>query len=136
MQRAQAIVVIFSLFAAPLALYARGSYGLGSDCNNMCCLIHGSHASHSHHPSTSHESDSKEGMACHHHDAGQALHCSMKAGHNSSSDYSLLAPLSPTTPSNLVALALPAPDKGAAVVSLNRSLPSGFFVIPFEPPRT
>jgi len=136
MQCVQAIVVILALFAAPLALYARGAYGLGSDCNNMCCLIRGSHASHLHHTSTRHESDSKESIACHHDDAGQALHCSMKAGHNHPSNYGLLAPLPPTTPSHFARLALPVPDKGAAVMWLNKSLPSGFLATPFEPPRS
>jgi hypothetical protein len=127
MQRAQAIVLVLALFAAPLALLARASSGLGGACNNLCCLRHGTHAGHT--------PESKEGrMACHHGEAGHAMYCSMKTGHDPM-DFGFLAPLAPTTPSSSVSLVLPIRIRTAIAQSLD-SLPAGFFAAPFEPPRS
>jgi len=127
MQRAQAIVLVLALFAAPLALLARASSGMGSECGSLCCLPHGSHAAH---PPDSRESR----MACHHGEAGHAMYCSMNAGHHLM-DFGFLAPLAPTTPSSSASLVLPLPARIAIAQSID-SLPSGFFAAPFEPPRS
>ena len=127
MQRAQAILLVLVLFATPLALLARASFGLGSACNNLCCLRHGAHAGHA--------SDSKESaMSCHHGEAGHLMFCSMKAGHHLM-DFGFLAPLAPTAPSSLVGLVLPVPARNAIAQSMD-PLASGFFAAPFEPPRS
>jgi|SRR5580700_2998939 hypothetical protein len=127
MQRAQAIVLVLALFATPLALLARASSGLGSACNNLCCLRHGTHAGHA--------SESKESlMACHHGEAPHAMYCSMKTGHDLM-DFGFLAPLAPTAPSSSVSLVLPIPVRTAIAQSID-SLPAGFFAAPFEPPRS
>ncbi|MGA9144535.1 MAG: hypothetical protein WA664_15960 [Candidatus Acidiferrales bacterium] len=131
MQRVQAILLVLALFAAPLALLARVSSGIGSECGNLCCLRHGPHAAHSHADRT----DSKEeGMACHHGEAGHAMYCSMRAGHHSM-DYGFLAPVAPTAPSAFVRVALPAPSRATFAQTID-SFPSGFIVAPFEPPRS
>jgi hypothetical protein len=129
MQRAQAILLVIVLFATPLALLARASSGLGSACNNLCCLRHGAHAGHA-----SESEESGSGMTCHHGEAGHAMFCSMKAGHHLM-DFGFLAPLAPTAPSSSVILVLPVPARTAIAQSLD-SLPAGFFSAPFEPPRS
>jgi hypothetical protein len=73
-------------------------------------------------------------MDCHHRDAGQAMFCSMKAGHQPM-DFGFLAPLAPTAPSSLVSLLLPIPARTAIAQSID-AFPAGFFAAPFEPPRS
>ncbi|HWZ54321.1 MAG TPA: hypothetical protein VNV84_06170 [Candidatus Acidoferrales bacterium] len=131
MQRAQAILLVLVLFAAPLALLARASSGMGADCNNLCCLLHGSHASHSH---AAHTDSKEEGMACHRGDAGRAANCSMKSSHYAW-DYGFLAPIAPTSPSAIVRLVLPAPSRADLVQSID-AIPSALISPPFEPPRS
>ena len=131
MRRAQAILLILTLFATPLALLARASAGMGTECNNLCCLPHGSHAAHSHMA----RADSKqEGMACHRGDAGHASYCSMKSGHHAF-DYGFLTPLAPTSPSAFVGLVVPAPSRATIAQSID-AVPSGLISPPFEPPRS
>jgi hypothetical protein len=131
MQRAQAIVLVFALFAAPLALLARASSGMGSECGNLCCLPHRSHTAHMHDVQAQSKPD---GMACHHKDGGQSAFCAMKAGHHPL-DFGFLAPLVPTVPSMFASLVLPSPARatiGQSVVPLR----VGFMLVPFEPPRS
>jgi hypothetical protein len=73
-------------------------------------------------------------MDCRHGDAGHAMFCSMKAGHQLM-DFGFLAPLAPTAPSSFVSLLLPIPARTAIAQSID-SLPTGFFAAPFEPPRS
>src|SRR6201987_839190 len=124
MQRAQAILLVIVLFATPLALLARASSGLGSACTSLCCLRHGPHAGHG---------PRADRMDCRHGEAGHAMFCSMKAGHQLM-DLGFLAPLAATAPSSLVSLVLPIPAR-TSVAQLMDLLPTGFFAAPFEPPR-
>ena len=130
MQRAQAILVVLVLFAAPLALLARAS-GSGSECGNLCCLPHGSHAAQLH---DARPSSRAEGMVCHHKDGKQAAFCAMKAGHHPP-NFGFLAPLVPTTPSAVASLILPIPAR-TAIARSNALSYSGFPFAPFEPPRS
>ena len=131
MRRAQAILLVFALFAAPLALLARASSGMGSECGNLCCLPHGSQTAHLHHD----QAQSKAvGMACHHKDSSKATFCAMKAGHHPL-DYGFLAPLVPTMPSAFASLVLPLPARATIGQSVD-SLRVGFMLVPFEPPRS
>jgi hypothetical protein len=104
---------------------------MGSDCNNLCCLIHGSHAGHAHMvaPKTP-----ETEMACHHGEAGHASKCTMKAGH-SGPDFGFFAPIAPTTPSALVTVTSLFPSR-AAVTRSSGLIISGFLEAPFEPPRS
>jgi hypothetical protein len=131
MRRAQALVLVLALLSAPSSLLARASGGMGSDCNNMCCLIHGRHAAHL----PAHAADSAEkDMACHHGEAGHAIKCFMNAGQHRM-DYGFLAPIAPTAPSTIVRVALPTPSRATLVQSIE-FLSSGFIQAPFEPPRS
>ncbi len=117
MQRAQAILLVLVLFATPLALLARASSGLGSACNNLCCLRHGSHAGHA--------PESQEGTyGLPSREAGHAMFCSMKAGRQLM-DFGFLAPLAPTAPSSSVSLVLPVPAR-ARSLSHDAAAYSGF----------
>jgi hypothetical protein len=127
MQRGNAILLVLVLFATPLALLARASSGLGSACNNLCCLRHGSHAGHA--------PESQESrMDCHHGQADHAMFCSMKAGHQLI-DFGFLAPLAPTAPSSAMSLVLPIPAR-AKIIHHDVVAYSGFPSAPFEPPRS
>ena len=131
MRRLQAIVIVLALLASPLSLLARASFGMGSDCNNLCCLPHGPHTAHSHAAAAK---AAETGMACHHGETGHATECTMKAGHLGMA-YGLLAPIAPTTPSAFVRIALPAPSR--ATVGQSTQFPAtGFVAAPFEPPRS
>ena len=130
MKRAQAILLVFALFAAPLALLARASAGMGSECGKLCCLPHGPHTAHL---QDARGQSNLEGMACHHKDARQAVFCGMKAGHHPIG-FGLMAPLAPTTPSASASLVLPVPAR--TVIALSDALSYlGFPSTPFEPPR-
>jgi hypothetical protein len=131
MRRAQAILLVFALFAAPLALIARASSGIGSECGNLCCLPHGSHIAHLH---DSQAQSNADGMACHHKNDSQSAFCAMKAGHHPL-DFGFLAPLVPTAPSASASLELPLPIRTAIAQSGAVSY-SGFPASPFEPPRS
>jgi hypothetical protein len=113
MRRAQAILVVVALLAAPLALLARGMACESSSCTMMCCLPQGSH-SHQGQP-----------MAC---------NCPMKSGKRLP-DFGLLAPIAPTAPAAHVTLAAPEITRGFFSV-FAQSASSGFLSAPFEPPRT
>jgi hypothetical protein len=132
MQRAQAMLLVLVLFAAPLALLARASSGMGSECGNLCCLPHGSHSGAHVHDARS--PSNAEGMACHHKDGSQPAFCAMKAGQHPL-DFGFLAPLVPTVPSAYANLVLPLPARSAIEQSAD-SLRVGFTVMPFEPPRS
>src|ERR1700722_1756154 len=47
LRRAQALVLVLALLAAPIALYARSVAGDMSGCNGMCCIPEHHHAQHS-----------------------------------------------------------------------------------------
>src|SRR5580704_11617337 len=113
MQRAQAIVLALAILAAPLSMLARASWVIAGDCNDLCCLRHGSHGGHSHSAATT---PKETGMACHHGEAGKAVECFMKAGHHAM-DYGFLSPIAPTSPSVFVKVTLPTPARAALVQS-------------------
>ncbi|MGH9745654.1 MAG: hypothetical protein ACRD59_06035 [Candidatus Acidiferrales bacterium] len=131
MQRAQAILIVLALLATPLSLFARTSAGMSSDCNNLCCLPHGSHAAHSHAVAAA---SKQEGMSCHHGAAGHRAECTMKAGHHAM-DYGFFAPIAPTTPSAIVRASSPASAR-LALTQSSASLLLGFTAAPFQPPRS
>ncbi|HSY58660.1 MAG TPA: hypothetical protein VK795_03820 [Terriglobales bacterium] len=131
MRRTQAIVVVLVLLASPLSLLARASFGMDGDCNNLCCLIHGSHAGHAH--MVTPKTPDKD-MACHHGEAGHAIECTMKARH-SGPDFGFFAPIAPTTPSALVTVTSPSPSR-TGFTRPNELIISGFLEAPFEPPRS
>jgi hypothetical protein len=124
-------VIVLALLASPLSLLARASFGVGNDCNNLCCLPHGSHITHSHAAAAK---AAETGMACHHGDTGYATECTMEAGHLGMA-YGLLAPIAPTTPSAFVRIALPTPSRSTLGQS-TEAPPAGFAAAPFEPPRS
>src|SRR5208283_793194 len=93
MRRAQAILVIVAILAAPLALLARGVNGDASECSSMCCLPHGHHAAQ------------HKDMECQHGAAGHIFKCNMTSSRHT--DYGLIAPIVPTVPSAIAFLAIP-----------------------------
>lgn len=120
MRRAQAILVIVALLAAPLALLARGIQRDASECNNMCCLPHGHHA------------QQHKLMECQHGELGHAFECSMKSGHHIA--YGLSAPLVPAAPSAIVAIAIP--DANGEIFAPFREFSAiGFLSAPYQPPK-
>jgi hypothetical protein len=131
MQRAQAILLVLALLATPFSLLARASSGIASECNNMCCLLHGPHSAHSHASAASSKEDS---MACHHGEAGHLMRCSMKAGHHTM-DYGFFVSIAPTAPSAFVRASSPDQTRVAFTRSTD-SLLSGFTAPPFQPPRS
>jgi hypothetical protein len=143
-RRAQAIVAVLALLAAPLALYARGTANAMPDCNGMCCLPHGHHAPQNvpahHADATPPETDAQ----CHHASAAAppshaetghacAFQCDMHPN-PPSIDYGRVAPLPPTKPSNLVDLLIVFEAHLRAPLSTQSAI-SCFLDSPFQPPR-
>jgi hypothetical protein len=130
MRRAHAILVILALLAAPLALVVRAAGGDMAGCNRMCCLSHGSQASHSHRPA---QRSMAQGSFCHRGAADKDCGCSMKAS-NQHVDYGFLAPIVPTTTSVIASVAIP---QASRQVSAPRSdsIATRFLSSPFKPPR-
>jgi hypothetical protein len=126
MGRTQTILVVVALLAAPLALLSRGNLQASSDCDQFCCLLHGSHSSQAHEPT-------HDGMSCNHGAAGHMLMCSMKSGHHRM-DYGLNSPIVPATPSSIAAIA--PPNVSWPVFTPHAEFfASGFSSPPFEPPK-
>ena len=133
MLRAQAVLMIIALLATPLA---RATDPSMANCDGMCCLPHGHHAPQSapgHHaiPVTP-----AKDASCHHEDAPptSALNCCAMHPRPHSFNYSLLDPIAPTKPSNLVSLPLP-PQTQSASSGVTVFPRSGFLASPFQPPR-
>lgn len=124
-------MLVLALLSAPLSLFARASGGMGNDCNNMCCLVHGRHAAHL--PARPADSSEKD-MACHHGEDGHAIKCFMNAGQHSM-NYGLLAPIAPTAPSAIATVVVPTRSRATLIQSIE-FLSSGFTQAPFEPPRS
>ena len=123
MRRAQALLVIVALLAAPLALLARSAAGSMSGCAGMCCPTHGTHTARVLH----------EKMLCHHGEPGHVLKCTMTSGHHGV-DYGLIVPVAPTAPSAIASVGIP--DLSRAVTAqLHEAAASGFLSTPFQPPR-
>jgi hypothetical protein len=130
MRRAQAIIVIIALLATPLALLARAAADGASDCNRTCCLQHGSHSAHMHHPMNS---PAAQGAFCPHRGTEKDCSCVMKAGHDHVA-YGFLAPIVPTAPSAILSVEFP--DTSSGMSSPLTEFPAtGFLSAPFEPPR-
>jgi len=126
MRRAQIIVVVLALLAAPLALLARSFSGSSSDCGQFCCLPHGSHSSQTHEAMHANRS-------CQH-GAAHAVLCSMKSGHPGV-DYGLNSPILPTSVSSLARI-IP-PDAWRSDFAWYRDFPAfGFPPAPLKPPRS
>ena len=120
MRRAQAILVIVSLFATPLALLARGVNAGASECNSMCCLPHGHHAAQ------------HKDMECQHGSTGHVFECTMKSAAHT--DYGLIAPIVPAVPSAIAFLAIP--DVYGDMLAQYRELSAaGLLSSLFQPPR-
>jgi len=130
MRRAHAIIVIVALLAKPLALLARAGSAEEPECNRMCCLQHGAHSSHMHHPM---KSSTVQGAFCPHSGSHKDCRCVMRAG-DQHVDYGFLAPIAPTAPCAIVYVEIP--DTSRGISSLYTELPApGFLSAPFEPPR-
>ncbi len=134
-RRAQAILVLLALLAAPLALYARGAADAMPDCNGMCCLPH-----HHHAPQPAPATPEKD-ADCHHAaaaPASEAAHscafdCAMR-GNRHQMNYGLLAPIAPTRPSDLTSIRIAVDITRAVAAPIELALP-GFYASPFQPPR-
>jgi len=130
MRRAHAILVIITLLAAPLALLARAASVGMPECNRMCCLQHGSHSPHLHHPV---KKSAAPGAFCANHAASQGCRCVMKAAHDQV-DYGFLAPIVPAAPSAIASVVIPVASR--RICSPHSELPAaGFISAPFDPPR-
>jgi len=130
MRRAQAIIVIIALLATPLALLARAASAGEPGCNRMCCLQHGGHSSHMHHPM---KSSAVQGAFCPHSGSHQDCRCVMRAG-DQRVDYGFLAPVAPTAPSSIISVVIPDASRVFSSPYAELSAP-GFLSAPFEPPR-
>jgi hypothetical protein len=126
MRRAQAILLVAALFAAPLALLARsGACGERACCWKQCRLPKAHHAA---------AKDAGGEMACHHR-SSPVKDCAMKSACSHTLDYGLASPLPPTVLQAAgVPLALNAARSGASTDPFK--LCSGFVATPFEPPRS
>jgi hypothetical protein len=121
MRRAQAILLITALLAAPLALLARAIPGDQAACNRTCCFPRGQHSF-----------EQAKRMSCHHGAAGHALDCTVRSDRQP--DYGFIAPIAPTFPASHVELV--APDLTGLLSRPQAESPSsGFLAAPFEPPR-
>jgi hypothetical protein len=137
-RRAQAVLLILALLAAPLALYARGTANEMHDCGGMCCLPHGHHAPQ---PAPHHQAPATPAREadCHHADAAPkselscALECAMHSSPHSS-NLGLLAPIAPTKPSDIVVLRI-AQKSQTAPRNIAQMVCNGFLASPFQPPR-
>ena len=137
-RRAQAIVVVLALLAAPLALYARGTADDMSDCNGMCCPAHHHHAPQ---PAAAAQPAPDKDNECHHAEAASAMeashtcafHCAMH-GKPHSMNFGLLAPIAPTKPSDIASIRIAIDATRAADASTDLA-PSGFHASLFQPPR-
>ncbi|MGD0304014.1 MAG: hypothetical protein ABSC71_04205 [Candidatus Acidiferrales bacterium] len=164
LRRAQAVVLVLALLAAPFALYARGIAGDMQNCNGLCCLPQHHHLPASTSalapaaaPAAAAQSTVGTEPECHHHSASAAkakTHANPDAATVDASDeagracaihcamhsrphtmnFGLLAPIAPTKPSDLAAIRI-AIDIITTVTASNVSAPSGFLASPFQPPR-
>jgi len=115
-RRIQSLSLILALLAVPLALVARSYACAPQQCTMMCCLAH------------------KRAMNMNCSGAGGSSTCAMKCNSNKNIDYGLASPLPPTQLS--AALLLPAPRSAEMLFAADyRHAVSGFYRIPFEPPR-
>lgn len=130
MRRAEALLIVLALLATPLALLARAQSADGAYCTRNCCPMHGSHAVHHR---VSEESASAPGDMCPHSKSVKQCGCSMRSQPHST-DFGLIAPVVPTTPSALATIF--APDaSGRYFVHPSEPFAIGFSSALFEPPR-
>ncbi|MGA8038295.1 MAG: hypothetical protein WA823_03845 [Candidatus Acidiferrales bacterium] len=137
-RRAQAMLVVLALLAAPLALYARGSADAMPDCNGLCCLPHHHRAPQ---PTLAAQPAAEKDPECHHASATPspesshtcAFNCAMH-GNPHSMNYGLLSPIAPTKPSNLAVLCVATKSQHIAS-SASQNPPTVFLASPFQPPR-
>jgi hypothetical protein len=125
MRRAQIILVIAALLAAPLALFARGMACDFGACTAICCLPHGSANVSSAHGRR---------VLCGVPSSAEAHSCGMKHPGHSPLDYGFIEPIAPTAPSAHVSLTAPTAVRQDAE-QFSESILSGFRTSPFQPPR-
>jgi hypothetical protein len=137
MRRVQIILVIVSLLCAPLSLLVQPASADMSACGGMCCLPHhGSHHAMSHPANHQMASQSQQHSdhACEHGGAAQMPECTIHCS-DSETQHVYVAPVAPTKPSNLIAIAyLKLPDGTELQPETRIALP-GFLAEPFQPPR-
>jgi hypothetical protein len=158
-RRAQALVLVLALLAAPFALYARGIAGDMPNCNGLCCLPQHHHApAPAQQPAAVAQSTPAADSECHHYaasaaktkatssmqgattvdasdEAGHAcaLHCAMHSKPHTM-NFGLLAPIAPTKPSDLASIRIAIDTAHIGVAPRTRTA-TGFLVSPFQPPR-
>ena len=127
MRRAQAAFLIATLFAAPLALLARGgACGERACCAKQCCL-----------PKVHHTATEKDGggkMACQHH-SSPVPDCAMKSACNHTLDYGFTSPLPPIV-LQAAGISLPVHAARGGAFAISSTFSTGFIPTPFEPPRS
>jgi hypothetical protein len=164
LRRAQALLLVLALFAAPLAVYARSVAGDVSACNGMCCLPEHHHSqvpAPAEQPAIAaeHSTPAAE-MECHHHSApaikSSATKAHQSAAHTTATaqqmpshccefhcamhprphtmNFGLLAPIAPTKPSDLASIRI-AVAPTSAIFATTVVAHSGHEASPFQPPR-
>jgi hypothetical protein len=133
MHRAQAILVIFALLSAPLALLAHSAGADAAACGGMCCLPH-----HGHQHPASHQASAAghqhQSEACDHGATSPMPNCAFDCGHPRQ-DYSFLSPIAPTKPSTLTSIARFDSPKSFSFLAIPQNVTPGFLATPFQPPR-
>jgi hypothetical protein len=138
MRRVQIILVIVSLLCAPLSLLVQPASADMSACGGMCCLPHhGSHMAISHpmsHQPAPPSQNHHQVATCEHGGAAQMPNCAIHCG-DIETQHVYVAPVAPTKPSNLVALARLNLTNGTKLQLETRDALPGFLAKPFQPPR-
>jgi hypothetical protein len=128
--RLQTILLLFALVATPPDVVTRVSAKTKDACHGMCCPARGAQSSADQHQAlASHEG----GTSCPRGIAGHFAICVGKS--KQKVVYEIVAPLRPAMLSEHPALAGPQFSSRAAPL-LKRFLLAGFFLPPFEPPRS
>ena len=125
------------MLSMPFVLLADAMQTPTGACNRYCCLPHGRHAAPMQgaagSKNASMSAKSESGMSCHHSASQGPTKCTMRSGLRIV-DFAGIAPLPPTRPALLISAAAPSASRGATQ-NFETSLPTGFFALPFQPPR-
>jgi hypothetical protein len=132
MRRANAILSILALLAAPLALLAR-TLDAAAECTSMCCYTHSGHHGQS---QDSNAAGPASDMACHHAPVHKGPSCiCLMHSHPPVADSGRIAPFGAAKPSALAWISGLGGSRHFSTPAL-QSLASGFARGPFDPPRS